>query len=329
MRNTLIGFLAYWIMSAIASPKDDMLAAFARSDYKAGVSIGLPLAMKGDPLAQTLMGMSYELGQGVNKDSTEAVKWYRRAALQGNSEAQYRFWNIEPPADRGEAIEFLHQAGVNGHVQAQLKLGLLYLNGFTVRRDQAESVKWYERAAKQGNSEGQRNIANFLNKSNFPESAVTYYSLAAEQGDDQAQTSLALMYAQGRGVERDLAKAVSLWVLAATKNNDAAMFNLGVSYRDGKGVIKDSIKSTLWFRLAAEQGNVDSFGQLGVAYTLGFGVLRDSVQAHMWLNLGAAKGDVKAANLLDILSAKMTPKQIEQAQNMAKTCLNNFYKNCF
>lgn len=329
MRNIFIGFLASWLMSAIASPRDDMLAAFARSDYKAGVSIGLPVAMKGDPVAQTLMGISYELGQGVNKDSAEAVKWYRRAALQGNSEAQYRFWNLEPPAEGSEAIKFLHRAGLNGHVKAQLKLGFLYLNGFTVKQDQNESIKWYERAAKQGNSEGQRTMALFLDKFNFPEAAAKYYLLAAEQGDDKAQTSLAFMYAQGRGVERDLATAVSLWKLAAIKNNDTAMFNLGIAFRNGTGVIKDLAKSVDWFRLAAEQGNVDSFEQLGVSYTSGVGVLQDSVQAHMWFNLAASKGAARASIVLDSMSAKMTPKQIEQAQNMAKTCLNNSYKNCF
>ena len=34
------------------------------------------------------MGVCYELGIGVKKDKQEAVKWYRKAAEQGNSSAK-------------------------------------------------------------------------------------------------------------------------------------------------------------------------------------------------------------------------------------------------
>ena len=41
-------------------------------------------AASGDPEAQFMLGYLYEMGKGGHKDEKEAVKWYRKAAEQGN-----------------------------------------------------------------------------------------------------------------------------------------------------------------------------------------------------------------------------------------------------
>ncbi|KAB2645301.1 MAG: SEL1-like repeat protein, partial [Verrucomicrobia bacterium] len=41
-------------------------------------------AKQGDADAQFNLGVCYESGNGVAKDYVEAVKWYRKAAEQGN-----------------------------------------------------------------------------------------------------------------------------------------------------------------------------------------------------------------------------------------------------
>eukprot|EP00245_Coleochaete_scutata_P017141 TRINITY_DN8262_c0_g1_i10.p1 TRINITY_DN8262_c0_g1~~TRINITY_DN8262_c0_g1_i10.p1 ORF type:complete len:156 (-),score=32.91 TRINITY_DN8262_c0_g1_i10:203-670(-) len=43
------------------------------------------LAEQGDALGQCNLGVCYEIGYGVAKDLKEAVKWYRRSAEQGNA----------------------------------------------------------------------------------------------------------------------------------------------------------------------------------------------------------------------------------------------------
>lgn len=53
-----------------------------------------------------------------------------------------------------QAIEWLRKAGDNGHVQAQLALGRLYLMGFEeMGSDPAEAEAWLTRAAAKGNKE--------------------------------------------------------------------------------------------------------------------------------------------------------------------------------
>ena len=47
------------------------------------------LAEKGDARAQLEVGQTYYFGTGVEQDDEEAVKWYRKAAIQGHRVAQY------------------------------------------------------------------------------------------------------------------------------------------------------------------------------------------------------------------------------------------------
>jgi hypothetical protein len=45
-------------------------------------------AEKGNPAAQTYLGLAYELGEGMPQDPRAAVRWYERAAEQGNPDSQ-------------------------------------------------------------------------------------------------------------------------------------------------------------------------------------------------------------------------------------------------
>lgn len=55
-----------------------------------------------------------------------------------------------------QALEWLRKAGDNGHVQAQLALGRIYLMGFEeMGSDPAEAEAWLTRAAARGNKEAQ------------------------------------------------------------------------------------------------------------------------------------------------------------------------------
>jgi len=57
------------------------------------------------------LGLCYDYGIGVDKDEIEAVKWYRKAAEQGYSNAQYNL-----------SVKLLSK----GHCIAQYKLGCCY-----------------------------------------------------------------------------------------------------------------------------------------------------------------------------------------------------------
>jgi TPR repeat protein len=61
--------------------------AYERGDYATALREMTPLAGQGDANAQFYLGFMYSKGQGVEKNLTEAMKWYRKAAEQGNENA--------------------------------------------------------------------------------------------------------------------------------------------------------------------------------------------------------------------------------------------------
>ena len=140
----------------------------------------------------------------------------------------------------------------------------------------------------------------------------------ADKGNASAQNNLGLMYDFGRGVTQDYAAAVSWYRKAADQGDADAQYNLGGMYDNDQGVPQDYAAAASWYRKAADQDHAFAQNKLGVLYYTGHGVPKDYVQAHMWLNLAAAKGDADAIKNRDIVTAKMTPAQISEAQKLAR-----------
>ena len=95
----------------------------------------LHAAEQGDANAQFILGVLYRDGDGVPKDTTEAAKWFRKAADQGIADAQ---------------VHLIRLAAEQGDAAAQLKLGFKYASGNGMPQDDAEAVKWLHKAAMQG-----------------------------------------------------------------------------------------------------------------------------------------------------------------------------------
>ena len=67
---------------------------------------------------------------------------------------------------------------------------------------------------------------------------------------------------------------------------------------------------------------------LGLMYANGQGVTKDYIRAHMWWNLASSAGDAGGDKNRDIVAKKMTPQQIEKAQDMARECQARNFKGC-
>jgi uncharacterized protein len=136
------------------------------------------------------------------------------------------------------------------------------------------------------------------------------------------------MYANGQGVAQDYAQAVAWYRKAADQGDADAQFNLGEMYRNGQSVAQDDAQAVIWYRKAADHGNALAQSNLGVAYANGQGVAQDYIIAHMWLTLAASRATEtatrdQAAGNRDMLAAKMTRAQIEEAQRMAREWVQN------
>lgn len=92
------------------------------------------------------------------------------------------------------------------------------------------------------------------------ETAYARFRRAAEQGDARAQRSLASMYFNGLGIEKN-SKQAFYWYTKAAKQGDAnAQYTLGLMYAEGIGVAKDDKKALFWYTKAAQQGHLEALG---------------------------------------------------------------------
>ncbi len=156
-------------------------------------------AEQGHAAAQYALGLAYDFGEGVAKDTREAVRWYRQAAEQGV-------------------------------VKAQSRLGLAYVLGEGVAKDTREAVWWFYQAAEQGDADAQYSlgVANWHGEG-IPKDkreAVRWFHQAAEQGDADAQHRLGLAYWHGEGVIEDEYEAYIWYSLSKANGDEKAAENL-------------------------------------------------------------------------------------------------------
>jgi uncharacterized protein len=148
--------------------------------------------------------------------------------------------------------------------------------------------------------------------------AYKFWLPLAEQGNAWAQPLLGWMYSKGKGVPQDYKEAVKWYRLSAEQGNAAGQYNLGFVYEKGQGVPQDYKEAVRLYRLSAEQGVADAQINLGLMYEKGQGVPQDYVSAHMWWNLAGTNGNKMAVRNRNSIEKKMTPQQIEKAQDMAR-----------
>ena len=129
------------------------------------------------------------------------------------------------PAERKKFVETKAKAD-QGDAQAQYNLGVMYMIGIGVVKDEVEAVEWFRKAA--------------------------------DQGDALAQYNLGLMYDNGNGVVKDEVEAVKWYRKAADQGDADAQFNLGKMYAAGRGVVKDEVEAYKWFLLGGAQGDGDA-----------------------------------------------------------------------
>lgn len=76
--------VGWTVNSSVAGPLEDGLAAASKGDFATALELWKPLAEQGNADAQYNLGLLYENGSGVSRNSNEAMRWYGKAAAQGN-----------------------------------------------------------------------------------------------------------------------------------------------------------------------------------------------------------------------------------------------------
>jgi hypothetical protein len=138
--------------------------AYERGDYATALNITRPAAERGDPAAQSDLGVLHANGQGVPQDYAEAMRWYRKAADQGHAGAQNNIGLLYTDGqgvkqDHAEAMRWLRKAADQGSALAQYNIGMLHANGQGVPRNLAQARAWMQKAAAAGDESARNWLA--------------------------------------------------------------------------------------------------------------------------------------------------------------------------
>lgn len=194
-------YAAYALGCFAESEENDELS---EKYFKQAVDIWKEKADSGNLEAQTLLGMCYNDGKGVEENCTMAYNLFTQAESGGYAFATYC---IAQMYNYGEAVkyspktanEYYIKAAEKGVVEAMMYLGRNYDDGCGIKKDYKKAQYWLERAANEGEETcAHRCLAHMYDTVlNDPEKAREWRIKAAEQGDRTAQVWLA------RGVFKD------------------------------------------------------------------------------------------------------------------------------
>lgn len=154
--------------------------AYDSSEYVEAAKLVRPLAEKGDPGAQFLMGQMLFFGLGMERDDAKAAQWYGMAAQAGNTEAQYRLGYLYATGqgvayDAASAERFWIAAAGRGHRGAIVALADFYHEGLYRTEDETLARRWLNRAAMTGDIESMYKLGRRLMT---PEKVATDYRRA-------------------------------------------------------------------------------------------------------------------------------------------------------
>jgi TPR repeat protein len=196
-------------------------------------------AAGGDALAMSALESLFAEGRGKSGERERAVRWLKKSFQENRDENAGRF-----------------------------ELGLRYLEGRGVERNDALAARWLERAA--------------------------------GCGHDAARFMTGHFYREGRGVEQNAAEAVRCYrqscegIVCEHDEESVGEYLDGLRRMAGAeawGAIR------AWLREEAERGGADACFVLGVLYLGGLGVGKNHERAAFWVKKAALAGDADAQYL--------------------------------
>ncbi len=304
-------------------PQSDLATAIAKKDYPFLLKYyqshckaeDIPLTTAVESFAKNGTGVAncyylgelYRNGQGVPADLKTALPFYQMAAEGGYWPAVQVLAGLylegkDVPPDAAKAIGYLTRfttrAGVAPDLACQgaVELGAIYDTGKYGPANGPEAVKWYSdcvsRTAKDGKT--------------FPEQI-------------RAMTLLANLYADGKVVKPDAAKAAAIYqqvsyeIGAPPADRANAQYHLGQFYLTGQGVAKDTARGITLLKAAAEVKHRGAAFALYKVYAADPG--GDPAQASLYLAQAADLDVVEAQYLMGEKALQANPPNLNEARS--------------
>jgi len=213
-----------------------------------------------------------------------------------------RGYGVEPNLDK--TLYWLKLAEANGQI-AERVYALLYLDGVLVTKSISRAYSLFLQAAEKGDPAAQYTVSmeyfrgKFLSKN--PTQALEWLTRSAENGYGPAYRVLGGIYANGSyGIARDNNKA-GKWLDLAKDQNKATALDVAEMYLEGRGVTRDIDRAIEYYNELAEDYVAEAHLKLGQIYSYGAPLTPDYGLAEEHLEMAEALGSAEAAYHLGLM----------------------------
>lgn len=199
-------------------------------DYVKAVKHYRTAALAGNLDAMSSLASLYSQGRGVTMDKTEAVRWFAMAAARNHPSSQFSLgvaysFGDGVARDDIKSTLWYGRAANNGDAFAQLRYAEALEEGRGIGRNYQEAYTWYMKASASAILPAIFGVIRLLLSNRIMPNDKTAFALLKREADEKKENGgniscqcwLAYCYANGRGVERNVAEALRLYDLATKR----------------------------------------------------------------------------------------------------------------
>ena len=283
------------------------------------------LANEGDGQACWMLGLRFELGDGVATNAVKALQWVSLAAarsggahrslmLKDRDRLAARLTPVQIEQASQPAKDFLAKlienqiaAADKGNPSAQFALGMRLFHGEEIGADKKKAAEWLDKAAAQGHVGASAMLGRMcLNGDTVAKDIVKGYRLlnrSAANGSalawsDLVGTSKAMTPAQlaeaSKTAAKLLAKKLALLEAVAERGDAVTQFKLGLMFYLGTEIPKNQEAAAGWFEKASQQGHTEAPALLAGMFFSGEGVKKSFAETYRWHGIAKARGNPTA-----------------------------------
>jgi hypothetical protein len=168
--------------------------------------------------------------------------------------------------DHATAFRLAIKAADMGHARAQNLTGMCYISGCGVGENPQAALAYFRKAADSGDPQSKSWLAMMSTWGDAPDispgRAAQLLTEAVDAGSvDDAFANLGTFYLHGRGVEKDVPKAITLFEEGLRRNDSTAMLEMAKCYAQGVGVDRNLPKA-LELATSAKKRGLDAAAEL-------------------------------------------------------------------
>ncbi|KAF9899920.1 hypothetical protein EC991_008139 [Linnemannia zychae] len=257
------------LLESANNGSDRSKAALALSYYESGrhsEAFHFAQQVPHIPVASYILGEMYNHGHGVDRNEGEARRLHESAANGGISMSQVIMGDgCAKAGHKSKAVTWYRRAALKGDMEGQYRLGVMIYYGCGVLRDCKEGGCWIRKAADQGHKDAEAVmgvVCIYLKE----------YSEAMEwclkAGNPNSYYRIGLMYYNGWGPEPNCVAAAEWFQKAVDQECSIAAYALAEMYRNGELGEKDMDKAEQMYRRGHECGDDESTNALSLLIAL-------------------------------------------------------------